>query len=154
MKRIADTAFVVSVHYEGSRGYLHISLRWQGNHDISAFDLDRLGKVVQYEAETEDSGWAIIEPYNRLNTYPEELLPPFGSAALEPSFLISGDTVPLREKGPVEPKSPNDPACFLHSMTVCAKERRLVTMARCFLEELAKCCRRSGIRRQRSKSLA
>ena len=149
MKRIRDTAFVVSVHYEGSQGTLHVNLRWQGNHDISAFDLDRLGKVVHYETETEDSGWVIIEPYNRLNTYPGELPPQFGPATLEPSFLINaGDTILLRDRGPAVSKSPIDFACFLHCVMVCAKERGLVTLARCFAEELAKCCRGSGITRQ------
>jgi hypothetical protein len=149
MKRIADTAFVVSVHYEGSQGTLHINLRWQGNHDISAFDLDRLGKVGHYETETEDSGWVIIEPYNRLNTSPVELPAPFAAATLEPSSLISaGDTVPLRDSGPAVPKRPIDLVCFWHGVMVCTKEKRLVTMVRCFVEELAKCCRRSGIRGQ------
>jgi hypothetical protein len=41
-----------------------------------------------------------------------------------------------------------DLACFWHCVTVCTKERRLAMMARCFVEELAKCCRRSGITRQ------
>jgi len=149
MKRIADTAFVVSVHYEGPKGTLHVNLKWQGDHDISAFDLDRLGKVVHCETETEDTGWVIIEPYDRLNTYPEELLPPFAPPTPEPSFLVSpGDAIPLRDRGPTVSKSPIDFACFLHSVMVCAKERRLVTMARCFAEELAKCCRRGGFRRQ------
>ena len=97
MKRIADTAFAVSVHDDGPQGTLRVNLKWQSNHDISAFDLDRLGKVVHCETETQNTGWVIIEPYDRLNTYPEELLPPFGPATLQPSFLISAaDTIPLR----------------------------------------------------------
>jgi hypothetical protein len=149
MKSIVDKAFAVSVHYEASEGTLRINLKWQGNHDISAFDLGRLGKVVHYENETEGTGWVIIEPYNRLNTYPEELLPPFAPPTPEPSFLISaGDIIPLRDRGPAVSKSPIDLACFLHCVMVCVKERRLVAMARCFVEELAKCSRRSGIRRQ------
>jgi hypothetical protein len=55
----------------------------------SASYLDRLGKVVHCVTETEDSGWVIIEPYNRLNIYPEELLRPFGSATLEPRFILA-----------------------------------------------------------------
>ena len=150
MKRIADTAFAVSVHDDRPPGTLRINLKWQGNHDISAFDLDRLGKVVYYETETEDTGWLVIEPYNRLNTHPEELLPGFGSAILEPSSLNidTGDAVPLRQGGLAVSKSPIDLACFLHCVMVCAKEGRLVTMPRCFVEELAKCCRGSDIRRQ------
>jgi hypothetical protein len=146
---LGDTAFIVSVHYEGSKGTLHINLRWQGNHEISAFDLDRLGKVLHYETETEDSGWVIIEPDNRLNIYPGELPPQFGSAPLEPSFLISaGETIPLRERGSAISKRATDLACFWHCVMVCTKKSHLVAMARCFLEELAKCCRRSAIRSQ------
>ena len=124
MRRVADAAYVVSVHDDRPQGRLHINLKWLGDHDISAFDLDRLGKVVHCEAETQNSGWIIIEPYNRLDTHPEELLPGFGSAILEPSSLniSAGDTVPLRKKSSVVPKSPIDLACFWHCLTVCAKE--------------------------------
>jgi hypothetical protein len=38
MKGIGDTAFVVSVHYEASTGILRVNLKWQGEHDVSAFD--------------------------------------------------------------------------------------------------------------------
>jgi hypothetical protein len=92
---------------------LRINLKWQGNHDITAFDLDTLGKVVHCEIETQNTGWVIIEPYNRLNTHPEELLPSFGSAILEPSSLISaGDTIPLRPGGLAVSKSPIELACL------------------------------------------
>lgn len=149
MKRIADTAYVVSVH-DDAQGILRINLKWQGTNDISAFDLDRLGKVVHCETETQNTGWVIIEPYNRLNIHPEallpeELLPGFASAILEPSSLINtGDTVPLRETVLVESKRAIDLACFLHCVTLCAKERRLEPIARCFLEELAKYWRGSS----------
>lgn len=150
MKRIADTAYVVSVHDHHPQGTLLINLKWEGNHDLSAFDLDRLGEVVHSEAETQNSGWVIIEPYNRLNAHPEELLPGFGSAILEPSSLniSAGDTVPLRKKTLAVSKRPIDLVCFLRSVIVCAKGGHLVTIARCFAEELAKCCHRSGTRTQ------
>ena len=61
MKRTGDTAFVVSVHYDGPNDRLHINLKWQGDHDISAFDLDQLGQVLRCENETENTGWAIIK---------------------------------------------------------------------------------------------
>jgi hypothetical protein len=149
MKGIGDTAFVVSVHCEASTGTLRVNLKWQGERDISAFDLDHLGSVVHCETETEDTGWVIIEPHNQPNTYPGELLVPFGPSTFEPSFPISaGDTIPLRNRGPTISKSLSDFACFWHCVRVCAKQRGLVTMARCFAEELAKCCRRSGMTKQ------
>jgi hypothetical protein len=53
-----DRAFVVSIHDDGCqgmlcRGTLHINLKWHGKHDISDFDLDQLGEVMQCETETE-----------------------------------------------------------------------------------------------------
>lgn len=62
MKRTGDTAFVVSVHYDCPNDRLHINLKWQGDHDISAFDFDRLGQVLHYENESENTGWALIKP--------------------------------------------------------------------------------------------
>src|SRR5260370_22788919 len=149
MKTHGDTAVAVSVHCEASTGTFRIKLKWPGEHDISAFDLDRLGRVVHCEAETEDTGWVIIEPLNRPNTYPGELLVPFGPSTFEPSFPISaGDTIPLRNTDPTISRSPIDCACFLHCVMICAKQRGLVTMARCFAEELAKCWRGSGVTKQ------
>lgn len=145
MRRTGDTAFAVSVHYEASTRILRLNLKWQGEHDISAFDLDRLGRVVHYETESKDTGWVIVEPNNRPSTYPGELLIPFGPSTFEPSFPISaGDTIPLKDRCPATSKSPINFACFLHSATVCAKQRGLVTTARCFAEELAKCGRGSA----------
>src|SRR5258708_33478620 len=109
MKLIRSTAFVVSVHYEDSKCTLRVNLKWQGNHEISAFDLDRLGKVVHCETETEDTGWGIIEPYDRLNTYPEELLPPFAPPTPQPSFLVSpGGAIPFGARRPPASKDPTD----------------------------------------------
>ena len=148
MKGIGDTACAVSVHYEASTGTLRVNLKWKGEHDISAFDLDRLGRVVHCETETQDTGWVIIEPDNRPNTYPGELLLPFGPSTFEPSFPISaGATIPLRESG-AGSKSPIALAGFWHGLIVCTKERRLVPIARCLVEELAKWCRGNDIRRQ------
>jgi hypothetical protein len=45
MKRFKDAAFVVSLHEDVSPGTLRINLKWQGNHEIFDFNLDRLGKV-------------------------------------------------------------------------------------------------------------
>lgn len=80
-----DAALVVSVHADVEARTLlnqniqdraiRINLKWQGEHDLADFDLERLGRLVACESETEHSGWALIEP--RHNVKP-------------------GDTVPLR----------------------------------------------------------
>jgi hypothetical protein len=54
-------AAVISVHENADEGTATINLRWDGNHQISDFDLDRLGSVLNSEGETEHSGWAIVE---------------------------------------------------------------------------------------------
>jgi hypothetical protein len=61
-----DRAFVVSMHDDGCQGMLcqgtlHINLKWHGNHNITDFDLDQLGKVIQCETETETSGWVVVQ---------------------------------------------------------------------------------------------
>jgi len=77
MKKITDRAFVMSVHQDVSPEVLRINLKWKGNHEISDFDLARLGKVLHAEAETENAGWVVIE---------------------HPHFVKPGDEVPLRGK--------------------------------------------------------
>ena len=54
-------AAVISVHENADEGTATINLRWDGNYQISDFDLDRLGSVLNSEGETEHSGWAIVE---------------------------------------------------------------------------------------------
>jgi len=54
---------------------LRINLRWQGNHEILDFNLDRLGKVLACATETENTGWVMIE---------------------HPHFLKVGEAIPLR----------------------------------------------------------
>lgn len=54
-------AAVMSVHENADEGTATINLRWDGNYQISDFDLDRLGSVLNSEGETEHSGWAIVE---------------------------------------------------------------------------------------------
>jgi hypothetical protein len=73
MKQIKHTAFVLSVHEDVSQGTSHINLKWQGNHEIFDFDLNRIGKVVNCATETENTGCVIIE---------------------HPRFLKSGDAIP------------------------------------------------------------
>ena len=74
-------ALVTSVHNyseytpSGEAGKTRIALRWEGNHQIGDFELERLGKVLNDETETEHSGWVEVE-------YP-------GNAK-------TGDVIPLR----------------------------------------------------------
>ena len=132
MKPSGDTAFVVSVHYDDPNSRLLINLIWQGDHDISDFDLDRFGKLLNCETETADSGWVVVEPYDRLKTYLGELQPPFGPPVLEPSFRIAaGDTLPLRESRPAVSGHSLEFACFWHCVMDCVKKRRLLTLVRC-----------------------
>jgi hypothetical protein len=46
MKRNKDMAFVLSVHENIFPDISRINLKWNGNHEIFDFDLDRFGKVV------------------------------------------------------------------------------------------------------------
>jgi hypothetical protein len=46
MKRNKDVAFVLSVHENIFPDISRINLKWNGNHEIFDFDLDRFGKVV------------------------------------------------------------------------------------------------------------
>ena len=54
-------AAVLSIHQNSDEGTATVNLRWDGNHQISDFDLDRLGKVLNSEVETDHSGWALVE---------------------------------------------------------------------------------------------
>ena len=76
MKKSTDTGFIVSLHHDASPGTLHVNLKWQGDHDISAFDLNRLGQVLHYENEGKNAGWALIRPS---------------------CFLSPGEAIPLRK---------------------------------------------------------
>jgi hypothetical protein len=54
-------AAVISIHENPAEGTARVNLRWEGNHQISDFDVDKLGKVLNSEGETEHSGWALVE---------------------------------------------------------------------------------------------
>ena len=54
-------AAVVSIHENPDEGTARVNLRWEGNHQISDFDVDKLGKVLNSEDETEHSGWALVK---------------------------------------------------------------------------------------------
>ena len=97
MKNIRDAAFVVSVHDDVFSGTVRINLRWQGNHDISDFDLDFLGAVVRCEAETVNAGWVIVRASHLWNELSFPSVSQFGHAILRSSNLVeSGDEIPLR----------------------------------------------------------
>ena len=54
-------AAVVSIRENTDEATARVNLRWEGRHEISDFDLDKLGSVLNSESETEHSGWAIVE---------------------------------------------------------------------------------------------
>lgn len=56
-----DEAAVVSVRDNPDVGMARINLRWEGSHQISDFDLDKLGRVLDSEDETEHTGWVFVE---------------------------------------------------------------------------------------------
>ena len=73
MKKSTDTGFIVSLHHDASPDILRVNLTWQGDHGISAFDLDRLGQVLHYENESENTGWVLIRPSRLVS--PGEAIP-------------------------------------------------------------------------------
>ena len=93
MNKTMNNALILSVNTGASPNTFRVSLKWQGNHDIADFDLERFGKVLSFQDETENTGWAVIER-------------PFGTviAHAVPGWAINGsicplnpgDTVPLR----------------------------------------------------------
>ena len=88
-----DEAMILSVEADVAPDTLRVSLQWQGNHDISDFDLQRFGKVLRIQDETENTGWAIIE--RGFHATIAQVLP--GWAMHESmSPLAAGDTIPLR----------------------------------------------------------
>jgi hypothetical protein len=69
-------AAVMSIHENADEGTATVNLRWDGNFQISDFDLDKLGRVLNSEGETVHSGWAIVE---------------------RPAKATVGKTIPLRK---------------------------------------------------------
>ena len=53
-------AAVVSIHDNPDGRTARVNLRWEGNHQISDFCLDKLGGVLNSENETEHSAWALV----------------------------------------------------------------------------------------------
>jgi hypothetical protein len=88
-----NEAIVLSVDADRAPHTLRVSLQWQGDHDIADFDLQRFGKVLQIQDETENTGWAIIE-----RRFHPRIAHPLPGWALHESIrpLTAGDTIPLR----------------------------------------------------------
>jgi hypothetical protein len=94
MKDIEDSAFVVSVHYDGANT-ARINLRWKGRHDIWQFDVDHLGEVTDCKSETENTGWVIVR--HSLHSVPFST--PFGPPIIRTSEpVMPGDAIPLRRE--------------------------------------------------------
>ena len=97
MKDACDSAFVVSVHYESLEGATRINLKWNGHHEISDFDFDHLGVVINYGTETQNAGWVIVQFSQNLHG---SNLPPesqFAPVILQSHELASvGDLIHLR----------------------------------------------------------
>jgi hypothetical protein len=93
-KAATNTATILSVDAEAAPNSFRVSLKWQGTHDISDFDLQRLGKVLKIQDETENTGWAIIE-----RPFRATIAPTYPGWAINESIceMIPGDTIPLRK---------------------------------------------------------
>jgi hypothetical protein len=93
MKQATNTATILTVDEDVASNTFRVSLRWQGEHNIADFDLERFGKVLSIQDEAGNTGWAIIErPFRAVIAH---TLPGW---AIHESMcpLNPGDTVPLR----------------------------------------------------------
>jgi len=96
----ANTATILSINAGAAPNTFCVSLQWEGKHDISDFHLQRLGKVLQIQDESLNSGWAIIErPFHVAIGYG---LPGLAGIDETPYPLNPGDTIPLRPDLEVE----------------------------------------------------
>ena len=88
-----NEALVLSVNADIAPNTVRVSLQWQGDHDISDFDLQCLGRVLEIQDETENTGWAIIERPFRARI--AHTLPGWAiHESMRP--LTAGDSIPLR----------------------------------------------------------
>jgi hypothetical protein len=93
MNAATNEAMVLSVDADVAPDTFRVCLRWRGDHDISDFDLQRFGKVLRIQDETENTGWAIIE--RRFHARIAHTLPGWAiHESMRP--LTAGDTIPLR----------------------------------------------------------
>jgi len=56
-----EVVAVVSIRENPEDGTARVNLRWEGNHQISDFNLDKLGRVLDCEDEFEHGGFALVE---------------------------------------------------------------------------------------------
>jgi hypothetical protein len=56
-----NEAGVVSIRDDPNERTTRINLRWEGHHQISDFNLDKLGRILDSEDETEHTGWVLAE---------------------------------------------------------------------------------------------
>ena len=93
MKEATDRATILTVDEDSAPNTFRVSLRWRGSHDIADFDLERYGRVLSIQDETENTGWAIIE-----HSFHAAFARPLPGWAINQSMrpLTPGDTVPLR----------------------------------------------------------
>ena len=63
----ADRAVVMSFYEHDAPGTLRVNLKRQGNHDASDFKPDSFGEVLDYETETERTGWVIVRPRGKMH---------------------------------------------------------------------------------------
>jgi len=83
----------LSVNADAAPNSFRVSLQWQGNYDISDFDLQRFGKVLRIQDETPSTGWAIIERPFRVPI--AHSIPGWATVkSIDP--LKPGDSIPLR----------------------------------------------------------
>jgi len=54
-------AAVVSIRENPDEGTARVNLRWERAYQISDFDLDKLGRVLNSEDEFEHGGWVLVE---------------------------------------------------------------------------------------------
>lgn len=54
-------AAVVSIRENTNEGTARVNLRWEGEHQISDFALEKLGSVLNSEGETEHGGWVLVQ---------------------------------------------------------------------------------------------
>ena len=56
-----DTALVTSCREHDVAGTWRINLKWHGDHEITDFNLERIGTVLSFQAETEHTGYVIVK---------------------------------------------------------------------------------------------
>jgi hypothetical protein len=53
-----NKATIFSVNAQVTPNTVRVSIQWEGDHDISDFELQRFGKALNIQSETKNTGWA------------------------------------------------------------------------------------------------